>query len=142
MVNFCLSSGLSVLTVFISLLCAILASAFYKYTTSREQMSTDDSTYTLVNQENNNLDKPITLTSITEPSIAPTNESNHIETIESISEIEITFEENTHENGIEHEENIVENEENHEETTNDILIDTVEGTEEEIQKWFRKLNQL
>ena len=35
-VNFCLSSGLGALTVFVTFLCGILASAFYKYTIHRE----------------------------------------------------------------------------------------------------------
>jgi hypothetical protein len=92
-VNFCLSSGLSVLTVFVSVLCAILASAFYKYTSSREQMSLDDTTCTLVNQDNDDLDKPITITSITEPLImstlpsTTTDEPVNNECIQSLSEI-------------------------------------------------------
>jgi hypothetical protein len=147
-VNFSLSSGLSVLTVFVSLLCAILASAFYKYTTSREQMSIDDTTCPLVNQENDDLDKPITLTSITEPSITSTmtatNESTNIETIQSLSEIEITiedvkesttdYEENINENITDFEDNAIDDGGNNEEIANDIIIDTIEGTEEEIQK--------
>jgi hypothetical protein len=45
----CLSSGLSALVVFVSFLCAILASAFYKYTTNREHilLNGDDRSVTL-----------------------------------------------------------------------------------------------
>jgi hypothetical protein len=50
-VNFCLSSGLSALVVFVSFLSAILASAFYKYTISREQMLLDDDTSTLIDND-------------------------------------------------------------------------------------------
>ena len=41
-INLCLSSGLSALIVFVSFLCAILASAFYKYTTNRERILLND----------------------------------------------------------------------------------------------------
>lgn len=42
-INFCLSSGLSALVVFVSFLCGILASAFYKYTITRENMLFNES---------------------------------------------------------------------------------------------------
>ncbi|CAF0792076.1 unnamed protein product [Adineta ricciae] len=40
-INFCLSSGVSALVVFVSFLGAILASAFYKYAISRETRLSD-----------------------------------------------------------------------------------------------------
>lgn len=135
MVNFCLSSGLSVLTVFVSFLCAILASAFYKYTINRDKMSFNDATCNLIDQNNDDLDKPINITSMTDSSatsllpVTTTDESNTTNTIESLAEIEICVEENTNGN-----ENENENEVNNEQTSNDILIETIEGTEEEIQK--------
>ncbi len=46
-VNFCLSSGLSTSVVFVSFLCGILASAFYKYTIHRERMLTNQSVTTI-----------------------------------------------------------------------------------------------
>jgi hypothetical protein len=170
-VNFCVSSGISVLAVFVSFLCAILASAFYKYTTSREQMSFDDITSNPVNQNNDDLNKPITVTLTTEssiPSFLPiTNivESSNTNSIESLAEIEIYIEENTNENENEKtanenenenektinenenekitnenekttngNENENENEIDHEQASNTIVINTVEGSEEEIQK--------
>jgi len=164
-VNFCVSSGISVLAIFVSFLCAILASAFYKYTTSREQMSLDDITSTPVNQNNDDLNKPITVTLTTEssiPSFLPiTNivESSNTNSIESLAEIEIYIEENTNENENEKTTNENENEKtinenenekitnenekttngneneiDHEQASNTIVINTVEGSEEEIQK--------
>jgi hypothetical protein len=103
-------------------------------------MSLDDTTCTLVNQDNDDLDKPITITSITEPLImstlpsTTTDEPVNNECIQSLSEIEIFIQENPNENESEGEENINEDEANNEEIANDFLIDTVEGTEEEIQK--------
>jgi hypothetical protein len=134
-VNFCLSSGLSVLAVFVSFLCAILASAFYKYTTSREQMLSDDITYNVVDNDKKDLDKPITMTSTTEllitssssslppPPPTTTNGSNDTNDIQSLEEIEVCVDENPSDQ-----------ESNHDEISDDILIDTIEGTEEEIQK--------
>lgn len=114
-VNFCVSSGLSVLVVFISVLCAILASAFYKYSSTRETMS-----------ETNDFDEEKSLPDqcATEPLL--TSETNQINLVEedrvnhssSLSEVEINVEEN-----------------HHEQTKSDeILMDTIEGSEEEIQK--------
>ncbi len=40
--NFSLSSGLSALAVFVSVLCGILASAFYRFTINRESILFDD----------------------------------------------------------------------------------------------------
>jgi hypothetical protein len=137
-VNFCVSSGVSVLAVFVSFLCAILASAFYKYTSNREQMSIDDTTCNLVDQNNDDLDKPTTMTLMTEPSVTSllpvtiedeSNNNNNNNVIESLADIEICIEENSNGNSNENE-----NEENDEEASNEILIDTIEGTEEEIQK--------
>jgi hypothetical protein len=143
--------------VFVSFLCAILASAFYKYSTSREQMSLDDVTFTSLDQDNNDLDKPITITSTTDSSLTSvspevtTDESNN-NIIESLTEIEIHIEETTNENTSEtinentnENENENENETNHEQISNDVLIDTIEGSEEDIEKQqianiFRLLN--
>jgi hypothetical protein len=125
-------------------------------------MSLDDTTCTLVNQDNDDLDKPITITSITEPLImstlpsTTTDEPVNNECIQSLSEIEIFIQENPNENesegeeninenetgneenmnrnGTDYEDNAIEDEANNEEIANDFLIDTVEGTEEEIQK--------
>ncbi|CAF1155519.1 unnamed protein product [Rotaria sordida] len=131
LVNFCLSSGLSVLVVFISFLCAILASAFYKYSTSRQHTSSDDSTCVLNNHDYEDLDEPITVTPTTEQSIEQslplitTDESNNTNNSRSLSEIDICLEE----------ENINgDTIDNNEQISDDILIDTIEGSEEEIQK--------
>jgi len=97
----------------------------------------DDATSTLVDQDNNDVNKPITITSTTESSITSllsvttTDESDNNNTIESLAEIEIHIEENTNENTNENEN---EKEANHEQISNDILVDTIEGSEEEIQK--------
>ncbi|CAF4660580.1 unnamed protein product [Rotaria sp. Silwood1] len=128
-VNFCLSSGLSVLAVFVSFLCAILASAFYKYTTSHQHMSLDDATCALSDHDYDDLDKPITVTLPTEEPIEPSlpliiiDESNNINDSRSLSEVDISLEGNTNGNEIDNEQ-----------TSDNILVDTVEGSEEEIQK--------
>lgn len=109
----------------------------------------DDDSCPFLNQNNDDLDKLITITSTTEPldtSLIPvtiteelnnmddiessipvtiTDESNNTNDIQSLAEIEICIEENT---------NGTENEALHEEVSNDVLIDRVEGSEEEIQK--------
>ncbi|CAF0757472.1 unnamed protein product [Adineta steineri] len=133
-INFCVSSGFSAVVVFVSFLCAILASAFYKYTLSREEMSLDDTTCSYVTHDNNQSDESIMIPSTTDSSntsslpiiITSTDESNNINNDESLSEIEVYIEENNDENN--------ENEDNNEQSTDDILIDTIEGSEEEIQK--------
>ncbi|CAF2892755.1 unnamed protein product [Rotaria sp. Silwood2] len=128
-VNFCLSSGLSVLAVFASFLCAILASAFYKYSTSHQHMSLDDASCDHNNYDYNDQDKPTAVTSTTEQSIEPSlplitiEESDDTNNNRSLSEIDIYVEGNTNVN-------IVDNEQ----TPDNILIDTIEGSEEEIQK--------
>jgi len=146
-VNFCVSSGVSVIAVFVSFLCAILASAFYKYTISREQMSVNDASCNPIDQDDNDLDKAITIPLTTESPITSllpeiiNDESNNTNIIESLAEIEISVDENTtNEN-----ENENENGENHPEITDEMLIETIEGSEEEIQKQqianiFRLLN--
>jgi hypothetical protein len=66
------------------------------------------------------------------PSLLPVtieDEPNNNNVIESLTEIEISIEENSNSN-----ENENENEENDEESSNEFLIDTIEGSEEEIQK--------
>lgn len=131
-VNFCVSSGFSVIAVFVTLLCAILASAFYKYSTSREEMSIESTAYTLIDQVNNDPEQSETMPATTEssttplPSVVADDQSNPSNTIESLNEIEISVTED--------EKTLVENDANHTEVSNDIIIDTIEGTEDEIQK--------
>jgi hypothetical protein len=150
-VNFCVSSGVSVIAVFVSFLCAILASAFYKYNISREQMSAaDTSCNPTIDQDDNDLNETVILApTTTEESSIPTllpditiDETDKTTTIESLTEIEISVDEDTNTNENE-DENA--NEENHHEVSNEILMETIEGTEEEIQKQqianiFRLLN--
>ncbi|CAF1516551.1 unnamed protein product [Adineta ricciae] len=71
LINFCLSSGVSALVVFVSFLGAILASAFYKYAISRETLLSD---VTLID---NNQSFPLNLLSIedSDPTQIYTNEN-------------------------------------------------------------------
>jgi hypothetical protein len=119
-VNFCLGSGLSVLAVFISFLCAILASAFYKYRTSASNTSQD-------NQHDN--DKSLAISSSTEPLLSSTTlpamtvDINESHGASSLSEIEIQVEDNPEEQV-----------QQQEQLSEEILIDTIERSEAEIQK--------
>ncbi|UJR25320.1 hypothetical protein I4U23_006671 [Adineta vaga] len=129
-INFCVSSGFSASAVFVSFLCVILASAFYKYSTSREEISLlDNTSSTFVDYEDDNLTPSNTIAPIMKcPMFAHNNNNNNNtnhtnDTIQSLSEIEICVEENASET-----------EANDEEISDDILIDTIEGSEDEIQK--------
>lgn len=131
MVNFCLGSGFSVLVVFVSFLCAILASAFYKYTTSQQQMSLNDSTSDSIDHEYENSEKQTTITAFTEqslessiPLISDDEQNNTNNHIPSTSDNDMPLEETETDNG---------NELDPEQTPN-MFIDSIEGTEEEIQK--------
>jgi len=125
-INFCISSGFSAVAVFVSFLCMILASAFYRYTTSREEMSLDETTCSFDNQDHNDPDESFTIIESSLTSTTPlttTDELNNANTIQSLSEIEIDVEESTNENGTDNEQAL-----------DDLLIDTIEGSEEDIQK--------
>ena len=113
-VNFCLSSGLSVLVVFISFLCAILASAFYKYNTTREEMSQDTDPRDEKSLPPPSSTEPL-LTSPSEQII--TVESNDAFTSPSLSDIEIEVEDNQES-----------------EPGEEFIVETIEGSEDEIQK--------
>lgn len=101
-------------------------------------MSFDNIPSTSIDQIDNDLEKSDTVplvttttttttdssTSSSTLSVVTDDQTNPSQTIESLTEIEINVNENTSvENGV-----------NQHEISNDILIDTVEGTEEEIQK--------
>ncbi|CAF3696088.1 unnamed protein product [Rotaria socialis] len=128
LVNFCLTSGLSVLAVFVSFLCAILASAFYKYSANHPQLPFDDSTCALINHVDEDLDKSDTITSTTEQTIESslplitTDKANNTTNIGSLSDIDICLEKNTDEHEVDSEQ------------TSNMFIDSIEGSEEEIQK--------
>lgn len=143
MVNFCISSGVSVIAIFVSFLCAILASAFYKYSTHHQQMSYNDIPNILNNKcEDDELDKSTTEipdASLTTPLLSMTSvdvtTNGNTSPSATVSEIEINIDENINENGHENGQQENDQQENdHEQISDDILIDTIEGSEEEIQK--------
>ncbi len=89
-------------------------------------MSLDETTCSFDNQDHNDPDEPFTIIESSLTSTSPlttTDELNNANTIQSLSEIEIDVEENTNEN-----------ETDNEQALDDMLIDTIEGSEEDIQK--------
>ncbi|CAF1573203.1 unnamed protein product [Adineta ricciae] len=124
-INFCVSSGFSATAVFISFLCVILTSAFYKYSTSRDQMSMVDNSSCPFNEHDDvTLDQLTSTPSALNCPFLTEHNGNHTNNnINSLSEIEIHVEEST-----------TETETNDEQTSDEILLDTIEGSEEEIQK--------
>ena len=131
MIDFCLNSGFSVLTVFVSFLCAILASAFYKYCTNYQYISNDDddANCTLIDHDNNDFDQTIPTIMATESSMASTLplkatiEAINEDSIPSLSDTEAAMEEKMSKNTTDSEQ-----------SSNEILVDMIEGSEEEIQK--------
>ncbi|CAF4839830.1 unnamed protein product, partial [Rotaria socialis] len=105
-----------------------LASAFYKYSANHPQLPFDDSTCALINHVDEDLDKSDTITSTTEQTIESslplitTDKANNTTNIGSLSDIDICLEKNTDEHEVDSEQ------------TSNMLIDSIEGSEEEIQK--------
>ncbi len=87
-VNCCLSSGVSALVTFVSFLCAILASAFYKYSINRERILLSDTT-TLLTMKSS-ISSPL-------PYVRTTN-SIDISRTSSLSEVDILMDQNTNDN--------------------------------------------
>ena len=91
-------------------------------------MSHESTAYTPIDQVNNDPEQSETILTTAEllSPVVANDQSDSSETIESLNEIEISVSED--------ENTLMENEENHTEVSDEILIDTIEGTEEEIQK--------
>ncbi len=125
-VNCCLSSGVSALVTFVSFLCTILASAFYKYSISRERILLSDTTTTTL-IDNDDHDNFLTTTlSTMKPSISsPLPCVRTTNSISSLSEVDILIDQN-----------INDNEENDELIFDNMIIDTTEDSEEEICQLF------
>ena len=133
-VNFCLSSGLSVLAVFVSFLCAILTSAFYKYSTREEQtVPADETMFTSLGDDHDD-DTRIAAASIEESLLASTSfpqpidndndeELNYSPSAPSLSEIEIYAHDRAENNG-----------DDDTERCDPFSIEIVEGSEEDIQQ--------
>ncbi|CAF1336165.1 unnamed protein product [Didymodactylos carnosus] len=119
-INFCVSSGISCLVIFVSLLCAIGTSAFYRWTLMREK------------RDQLLLENQIKISDMEEPPIEEqqVEEQTNNEPIVNADNKELLDEENN-DNEIVSVDDIQINESD---TTSDVIIDTIEGTEEEIRQ--------
>ncbi|CAF0948650.1 unnamed protein product [Adineta steineri] len=105
-VNFCLSSGISALVVFVSFLGAILASAFYKYSTSRGYMLSHHTTTALLDDDDDDDDDESVSTSLltmknsikSPSSFQRTTNSIYNNPIDSLSNIHMPIDQNTSDN--------------------------------------------
>ncbi|CAF1346514.1 unnamed protein product [Didymodactylos carnosus] len=146
-INFCITSGVSCLIIFISLLCTIATSSFYCWTKMRDKRG---QTSLENNTEIFNVEEPPMQqqqveeqTDDNEPIIADNEDLIDVNEPVVVDDEELIDEINNNIDVVEPDNNIQINESTIE---SDIIIDTIEGTEEEIQQKqiqniYRLLNQ-